>query len=85
MNKAILLSHHAKEQAFYRGCSEIEIIQAIQDSPLEKAGLGRLQCRKNFVYNAVWNGREYQTKQVNPIFMEENNRIIVVTVYVYYF
>ena len=39
----------------------------------------------NFVFNSLWNGRQYQTKQVNPIFVEEEDGIAVVTVYVYYF
>ena len=51
----------------------------------EPAKLGRQQSRMNFVFNSLWNGRQYQTKQVNPIFVEEEDGIAVVTVYVYYF
>jgi uncharacterized protein YuzE len=32
-----------------------------------------------------YNGRHYATKQVRPVFVEEPNEIVVVTVYVYYF
>jgi hypothetical protein len=39
----------------------------------------------DFPFNQVWNGKRYATKQVLPIFVEEPNEIIVVTVYVYYF
>jgi hypothetical protein len=46
---------------------------------------GGLECRKDFVFEAVWSGRHYATKQVRPIFVEEPNEIVVVTVYVYYF
>jgi hypothetical protein len=35
--------------------------------------------------NAEWNGKSYSTKQVRPIFVEEADEIVVVTVYVYYF
>lgn len=83
--KSIRLSQHAKEQAKYRGCSEEEIRQAIQVSPWEKAELERLQCQKDFVFNKAWNDKKYKTKQVKPIFTEEKDEIIVVTVYVYYF
>ena len=40
---------------------------------------------KNFIYNKEWNKKIYSTKQVRPIFVEEKNEIVVVTVYVYYY
>jgi len=46
---------------------------------------GRLECRKDFSYGREWNGKVYATKQVRPIFVEEPNEILVVTVDVYYF
>lgn len=47
--------------------------------------MGRLESRKDFVCGKEWNERIYPTKQVRPIFVEEPEEIIVVTVYVYYF
>jgi hypothetical protein len=44
-----------------------------------------MECRKDYAWDAVWNGRHYAVKQVRPIFVEEPNEIVVVTVYVYYF
>jgi hypothetical protein len=38
-----------------------------------------------FRFNAEWNGKSYSTKQVRPMFVEEADEIVVVTVYVYYF
>ena len=49
------------------------------------AELGRLECRKDYPFHAVWNGVRYGTKQVRPIFVDESEEIVVVTVYVYYF
>jgi hypothetical protein len=49
------------------------------------ADLGRLECRKNFAFEREWNGKMFATKQVRPIFVEEANEIVVVTVYTYYF
>lgn len=83
--KPIKLSQHAREQTGYRGCTEEEIKKTIQTSAPEPAELGRLQCRKDFVYNQQWNGKEYKTKQIRPIFAEDRDKITVVTVYVYYF
>jgi len=50
-----------------------------------EAELGRLQCRRDFVFAGEWNGVFYRTKQIRPIFVDEPAEIIVVTVYVYYF
>lgn len=83
--KNIRLSQHAIEQAKYRGCSKEEVIETIGTCQWDKAGLGRLECQKDFVFNKKWNDKEYKTKQVKPIFMEEKDEIVVVTVYVYYF
>ena len=83
--KPITFSYHAKYQLSYRGTTEEEILDTLRSTPWTKAKLGKLECRKDFVYNQDWNGKHYQTKQVRPIFAEEDKGIIVITVYVYYF
>ena len=83
--KPIRPSGHARSQLGFRGSNEQEVVEAIRSEPWQPAELGRLECRKNFPFNAEWNGRRYATKQVRPIFVEETNGIVVVTVYVYYF
>ncbi len=83
--KAIRLSGHARQQLESRGASEQDVIESIRTSTWEPAELGRLECRKNFVFNAEWNGKYYSTRQIRPIFVEEPDEIVVVTVYVYYF
>ena len=45
----------------------------------------RFECAKNFPYNEFWNKKFYETKQVVPVFREEGNSIVVITVYVFYF
>jgi hypothetical protein len=47
--------------------------------------MGRLECRRDFAYGKDWNGRMYAVKQVRPIFVDEPDGIVVVTVYTYYF
>ena len=83
--KPIRLSYHVKEQLVFRGCTEEEIKETIGVSQWKPAEGERLECRKNFPYNKEWNRKFYETKQVRPIFVEEENEIVVVTVYVYYF
>jgi hypothetical protein len=83
--KLIRLSEHARQQLEFRGATEQQIVEAIRTKTWEPAELGRLECRKNFVFNSEWNKKYYDTKQVRPIFVDEPDEIIVVTVYVYYF
>lgn len=83
--KPVRLSGHALQQLEFRGVTSEEILETIRSEQWQPAELGRLECRKNFVYNAEWNGVRYPTKQVRPIFVEEADEILVVTVYVYYF
>lgn len=83
--KPIRLSAHAHSYTLKRGFTEAEVQDAIRSSPWEPAELGRLECRMNFAFGREWNGKVYQTKQVRPIFVEETDEILVVTVYTYYF
>lgn len=83
--KPIRLSGHALENLHYRGATEQEVFDAIRSASWGQAFGGRLECRKDFPYGQDWNGKFYLTKQVRPIFIEEAEKIVVVTVYVYYF
>jgi len=83
--KPIRLSEHAKQQLQFRGATEEEVAQTIRMETWGPAELGRLECRKNFAFNSEWNKNYYATKQVRPVFVNESDEIVVVTVYVYYF
>ena len=84
MPKRIRLSGQARDQLEYRGGNEEEVIEAIATSPWDSAEMGRFECRKVFSYNKEWNRKWYLNKEVRPIFADEENEIVVVTVYVYY-
>ena len=60
-------------------------MSAIRFAEWSEGELGRLECRMDLAYGREWNGKMYATKQVRPIFVEESNEIVVVTVYTYYF
>jgi len=81
--KDIHLSKHALDQIKFRGATLEEVVTAITESQWESADEGRLECRINFRYNKEWNGKYYDEKQIRPIFVEEDE-IVVITVYVYY-
>jgi hypothetical protein len=82
--KRIRLSGHASVQLITRGATEADIVAAIRCGNWSAARSGRLECRKDFPFDAIWNGRHYATRQVRPVFVEESDEIVVVTVYVYY-
>jgi len=85
LSKPIELSNHAREKILDRGASEDEVKTAISMSNPEPARKGRLMFRKNFAFNNHWRGKHYAVKQVAPVVAEQADRLIVVTVYVYYF
>ena len=41
--------------------------------------------RKNMDFHSKWRGKSYAIKQVAPVVAEETDRLVVVTVFVYYF
>ena len=85
LSKSIEFSPHALEKMIDRGASESEVEAAIRASNPEPARRGRLMFRKNFSYNRSWRGKHYAVKQVAPVITEEADRVIVVTVFVFYF
>ena len=82
--KAIRLSSHASSYIVSRGFTEAEVEETIRESRWEPAELGRMECRKVFPFDREWNGRVYASKVVRPVFVEEADEIVVVTVYTYY-
>ena len=82
--KRIRLTAHAAAYVDRRGFTVAEVEEAIRNAPWEPAELGRLQCRMTFQFNNVWNGVHYASKDVSPIFVEEEEEIVVITVYTYY-
>lgn len=83
--RPIRLSAHAQGYVDRRGFSVDEVKDAIRSAPWQSAARGRLECRKEFSYNAEWNGTYYATKQVRPVFVEEKTEIVVITVYTYFY
>jgi len=83
--KHIIFSSHAKQQMSERGVSQNEVIEAVSHGEMSFAKHGRIAYRKNFQYNDKWGNKIYHIKQVMPIIKKENNSIIVITVYAFYF
>ena len=85
LSKPIVFSPHAREKMLDRGADEREVEIAIRMGNPEPARKGRLMFRKNFAFHGQWRGKSYAVKQVAPVVIEEIDRLVVVTVFVYYF
>ena len=81
----IVFSRHALEQLPDRGATREEVEAAIHDGETVPAKEGRVAFRKNFPFQQDWKGHYYEVKQVMPIVVAESDRMVVVTVYVFYF
>ena len=83
--KRTVFSPHARQQLALRGGTEAEAQSAILEGERLPAERGRIAFRKNFSFLSDWKGRYYEVKQVVPIVVEEEDTMVVVTVYVFYF
>ena len=79
------LHPHARERAFERGATEEEIIASVTEGERSPARFGRTAFRRNFRFDGIWRGRQYATKQVEAIAVEDAARWLVITVLVKYF
>ncbi len=80
----ILLIDHVRERMSERGATEEEVRDTVLSGTPAPAKEGRQARERVFPYNAKWQGRNYAQKRVRAIFVEEHDRLVVLTVYVYY-
>ena len=76
---------HALESLRKRGVNQEEIIKAINEAEHFSTKSGREEGEKEFCYNSEWHGKHYHMKKVRPVFKEEEKRILVITVYSFYY
>ncbi len=82
--KTIYFTKHAIDQMKERQATEDEVIKTILESKWEPAEKGRLTAAKLFPYQRKHYGRYYASKEFVPIFVEEEKRIVVITVYTFF-
>jgi hypothetical protein len=64
---------------------ESEIRATVEAGERIPARFGRTAFRRNCVFDGVWRGKRYGTKQVEAVAIEESGRWLVITVLVKYF
>ena len=68
-----------------RGTHGDDVREAIRIGMREPAQRGLFLYRLNLEFKCEWDGRYYGVQQVAPVVAEEEDRIVVVTVYTFYF
>ena len=84
--KPIRYSDHARLQMVLRGATEEEVAMAIRAGKWKAGKLGKSRSKYQFDLNRVslTNQKYYKFKTVEPIFADETNELVVITVKVYY-
>ena len=80
----IILEPHTIARAEERGTNEFEIKNILINGTEIQAKVGRKGKTKVFNFNKKRLGKYYEQKKVDVIYIIENNKIITITVYVYY-
>jgi hypothetical protein len=68
-----------------RGAREEDVVRAVRTGRRERAQRGLFLYRLNLEFQREWDGKHYAVQQVVPVVAEEPDRIVVVTVYAFYF
>ena len=86
VHKPIVLTLHAKDRLVLRGATADEITRAVREGAWESARRGKWHSTLRFAFHEASpvNGVVYTYKTVDVVFADEPERIVVVTVKVYY-
>ena len=82
----IIFSEHSLLQMRLRGAMKSEVRNAIRNGEWKSVKRGRFSTKWKFDFNkpSPITGKEYKFKDVEVIFAEESDRIVIITVKVYY-
>ena len=68
-----------------RGATEDEVIATVQTGERFLAKYGREGFRRDFVFQGVWRGRRFDSKQIEAFAAQEEDCWLVISVLVKYF
>jgi len=85
-DKPVILTRHAKDRLLLRGATVDEITKAVREGQWKPAKRGKWHAARQFEFGAVSpvNGLMYAYKTVDAVFADEPERIVVLTVKVFY-
>ena len=82
--KPVVFTRHARQRLAERRTTEYEVIQAICSAPWVRTELRRFAATKWYPFGEEQEGVFYVGKDVRPVFVDEAERVVVVTLYVYF-
>ena len=82
---AVRLHPHAAARLRERGGTEGEVRTTVQTGERFEARFGRTGFRRNFPFDAEWQGKRYANKQIEAYPVQEGSDWLVITVIVEYF
>ncbi len=85
MAKPVVFTTHALLRMKERGTTEQDVLEAIRMGEREPAREGRVLHRLNVEFALEWDGKYYGVQQIAPVTIEEDDRIVVITIYTFYF
>ena len=80
----IIIEPHTLQRAAERGADESEIIDVLTNGIEIDAKQGRLPKSMAFLFQQIRNNKYYEQKRIDVFYIIENDKIITVTVYVFY-
>ena len=83
-SKKLIFTNHALERAEERGATIEEILEVLNTAESSLAKKGKYQKEKIFKFGKEWMGKIYEEKKIRVIYTEEEDNIVVITVYVFY-
>jgi hypothetical protein len=82
--KVVHFTIHALERIQERRTDEKEVKEAIRKGKWKPAEKGRFISSRIFPFEKEHYGRYYKTKEVVPVFKEDDERILVITVFTFF-
>ncbi len=80
----VTIIDHARDRMRERGVSEDEVTATLERGQPGQAAVGRNARELVFPFNSQWQGKLYQQKKVRVVYIEEDDILIVITVYAYF-
>jgi hypothetical protein len=84
-HRPLVFTAHARQRMSERGAREEDVLEAVRIGEREPAQRGLFLYRLNLEFHRDWAGRYYGVQQVAPLVAEEPDRLVVVTVFTFYF
>ena len=82
----VRLHPHAQDRLLERGASKEEVVATVEGG--ESFPAKNTECtgfRRNFLFNSVWRGKHYATKQIEAYAVKEDKDWVVITIITRYF